>query len=51
MNKLFDLSGKTALIIGASGGLGEQFTKTLFAAGARVNIFGSESPLLFFCGI
>jgi NAD(P)-dependent dehydrogenase (short-subunit alcohol dehydrogenase family) len=33
---LFDLSGKTALITGASGGLGERFARTLSQAGARV---------------
>ena len=33
---LFDLTGKTALITGAAGGLGTQFARTLSAAGARV---------------
>lgn len=33
---LFDLTGKTALITGASSGLGVQFARTLSAAGARV---------------
>jgi NADP-dependent 3-hydroxy acid dehydrogenase YdfG len=32
----FDLHEKTAMITGASGGLGEQFARTLSAAGARV---------------
>lgn len=36
MNDLFDLTGKTALITGASSGLGEQFAKVLSKAGARV---------------
>ncbi len=31
-----DLSGRVALITGASGGLGEQFAKTLAKAGAAV---------------
>jgi len=33
---LFDLTGKTALITGASSGLGEQFARCLSSAGARV---------------
>lgn len=33
---LFDLKGKTALVTGASSGLGEQFAKVLSNAGARV---------------
>ncbi|MBS0236082.1 MAG: SDR family oxidoreductase [Proteobacteria bacterium] len=33
---LFDLHGKTALITGASSGLGERFARTLSDAGARV---------------
>jgi NAD(P)-dependent dehydrogenase (short-subunit alcohol dehydrogenase family) len=36
MNTIFDLSGQTALITGASSGLGAQFAKSLSAAGARV---------------
>ncbi len=36
MRNLFDLTGKTALITGASSGLGEQFAHTLSKAGARV---------------
>ena len=34
--QLHDLNGKTALITGASGGLGEQFARTLNNAGARI---------------
>ena len=34
--QLFDLTGKTALITGASSGLGEQFARCLSGAGARV---------------
>ncbi|MFN8702576.1 MAG: SDR family NAD(P)-dependent oxidoreductase, partial [Rhodospirillales bacterium] len=32
----FDLSGKTALVTGASSGLGRSFAKTLSGAGANV---------------
>jgi NADP-dependent 3-hydroxy acid dehydrogenase YdfG len=34
--QLFDLKGKTAIITGASSGLGEQFARYLSGAGARV---------------
>ncbi|ETZ04802.1 MULTISPECIES: SDR family NAD(P)-dependent oxidoreductase [Holospora] len=34
--QLFDLKGKTALITGASNGLGEQFARSLSSVGARV---------------
>jgi NAD(P)-dependent dehydrogenase (short-subunit alcohol dehydrogenase family) len=34
--QLFDLKGKTALVTGASSGLGERFTRCLSDAGARV---------------
>ncbi|MDE0309076.1 MAG: SDR family NAD(P)-dependent oxidoreductase [Acidiferrobacterales bacterium] len=36
VSSLFDLSGKTALITGASSGIGLHFSHTLAAAGARV---------------
>lgn len=36
MTTLFDLHGKTAIITGASSGLGEQFARSLSAAGSRV---------------
>ena len=34
--QLFDLKGKTAIVTGASSGLGEQFARALSGAGARV---------------
>lgn len=37
-SQLYDFHGKTALITGASGGLGEQFARCLSYAGARVVI-------------
>ncbi len=36
MSDFFDLEGKTAIITGASSGLGERFARALSAAGARV---------------
>ena len=36
MTTFFDLHGKTAIITGASSGLGEQFARCLSGAGARV---------------
>ena len=38
MQKLFNLEGKTALVTGASSGLGRHFAKTLSAAGANLVI-------------
>ena len=35
-NKLFDLTGKTAIVTGASTGLGRQMTRALAAAGANI---------------
>ena len=42
LKQLYDFSGKTALITGASGGLGEQFARCLNARGARA-ILASRS--------
>ncbi|MCP5371398.1 MAG: SDR family oxidoreductase [Hyphomicrobiales bacterium] len=38
MNDIFSLSGRHALVTGASGGLGRQFARTLAAAGALVTV-------------
>lgn len=39
---MFDLSGKCALITGASGGIGGEIAKTLHAAGATVGLSGTR---------
>ena len=47
MNKLFDLSGRTALVTGSSRGLGRAMAEGLAAAGAAIilngAVIGSES--------
>ncbi|WP_264336593.1 hypothetical protein [Wolbachia endosymbiont (group B) of Chorthippus brunneus] len=40
MTQVFDLHGKTSIITGASGVLGEQFARTLSDAGVRVLLIG-----------
>ncbi len=43
---MFDLSGKSALITGASGGIGAQIARSLHQAGATVGLSGTrEEPL------
>lgn len=43
---MFDLSGKTALITGASGGLGAAIARTLHQAGAAVGLSGTREAAL-----
>ena len=43
---MFDLTGKTALITGASGGLGSAIAKALAAQGARLALSGSNKDKL-----
>jgi 3-oxoacyl-[acyl-carrier protein] reductase len=47
---MFDLSGMTALVTGASGGLGSEIAKALAGQGARLAVSGSNSgKLAAFC--
>ena len=43
---MFDLSGMTALVTGASGGIGSSIARTLAAQGARLALSGSNSDKL-----
>ncbi|MFT6105368.1 MAG: 3-oxoacyl-[acyl-carrier protein] reductase [Paracoccaceae bacterium] len=42
MSVMFDLSGKSALVTGASGGIGGSIAKALHASGARVGLSGTR---------
>ena len=43
---MFDLTGKTALVTGATGGLGAQIATALHAQGANVVLSGTRQPVL-----
>ena len=43
---MFDLSGKTALITGASGGIGQDIAARLYEAGAKVGLAGTREAVL-----
>ncbi|MEL0024414.1 MAG: SDR family NAD(P)-dependent oxidoreductase, partial [Alphaproteobacteria bacterium] len=43
---MFDLSGKTALVTGASGGIGEAVAKSLHGQGATVVLHGTRAEKL-----
>ena len=46
MNPMFDLTGKTALVTGATGGIGAAIAKALHGAGATVAISGTRAAVL-----
>ena len=46
MRPMFDLTGKTALITGATGGIGAAIARTLHKAGATVAISGTRAEVL-----
>ncbi|MFQ5635065.1 MAG: SDR family NAD(P)-dependent oxidoreductase, partial [Gammaproteobacteria bacterium] len=46
MNKLFDITGRVALVTGAGSGLGRSFALALAAAGARVAVAGRRADNL-----
>lgn len=43
---MFDLSGKTALVTGASGGIGREIARAMHAAGAEVGLCGTRTAVL-----
>jgi 3-oxoacyl-[acyl-carrier protein] reductase len=43
---MFDLSGKTALVTGATGGIGSEIARALHAAGAHVVLSGTRATVL-----
>ena len=43
---MFDLSGKAALVTGASGGIGAAIARALHGAGAKVALSGTRRPAL-----
>jgi 3-oxoacyl-[acyl-carrier protein] reductase len=46
MSNMFDLTGKTALVTGATGGIGAAIAKVLHKAGATVAISGTRAQVL-----
>ena len=48
MNNLFDLSGKTALVTGASKGIGEMIATGLVQSGVKTYICSRKEDELFY---
>jgi 3-oxoacyl-[acyl-carrier protein] reductase len=46
MNAMFDLTGKGALVTGASGGIGGAIARALHGAGAKVVLSGTRADAL-----
>jgi 3-oxoacyl-[acyl-carrier protein] reductase len=46
MTRLFDLAGRTALVTGASGGIGGEIARTLHAQGAAIVLSGTRTESL-----
>src|SRR3954471_2546823 len=46
VHRLFSLEGKTAIVTGASGGLGVRFAEVLHGAGANVVVVARRASLL-----
>ncbi|MEO1472467.1 MAG: SDR family NAD(P)-dependent oxidoreductase, partial [Pseudomonadota bacterium] len=43
---MFDLTGKTALVTGASGGIGREIAKALSERGAKIALSGTREGVL-----
>ncbi len=43
---MFDLTGKKALVTGATGGIGEEIARALHACGATVGLHGTREEKL-----